>query len=89
MSRSLKLNLHEIHWYSYIDEEYEWLRDFVFSPTETWNKALAKGGEYLLFLSFLLLGKATWIQISRYFQFTLIKLSIYILFQMIESKTGF
>ena len=46
MSRLLKINLYEIDWYGYIDEEYEWLRDFVYSPTETWNKALAKGGEY-------------------------------------------
>ena len=47
MSRLLKINLFEIDWYSYIDEEYEWLRDFVYNPTETWNKALAKGGDYL------------------------------------------
>ena len=49
MSRLLKINLYEIDWYSYIDEEYEWLRDFVYNPTETWNKALAKGGEYNIF----------------------------------------
>ncbi len=45
MSRKLKFNLFEIDWYSYIDEEYEWLRDFVQNPTKTWNIALTKGGE--------------------------------------------
>ena len=49
MSRPQKINLFEIDWYSYIDEEYEWLRDFVYNPTETWNKALQKGGKFVLF----------------------------------------
>ena len=37
--------LPEIDWYSHIDQEYEWLRDFVYNPTETWNKALTLGGK--------------------------------------------
>ena len=35
----------EMDWYSHIDQEYEWLRDFVYNPTETWNKALTLGGK--------------------------------------------
>ncbi len=50
MSRLLKTNLFEIDWYSYIDEEYEWLRDFVYNPAETWKMALSKGGKSMMTL---------------------------------------
>lgn len=38
------MKLLEKDWYSYVDVEYEWLRDFVHNPTETWAKALEQGG---------------------------------------------